>query len=235
MSTLEHIPRHVALIPDGNRRWAKAHGLLPHEGHREGAKRFKDQIEALHDEGVEFATFWVSSEDNIVKRTPEEVAFLIMLIKKAGKDNETLEIAKKIQYRIRWIGKWRELLKDKEVEEIIDGWENETAHHTKGQMTFLFCYNGKTEMLEAIKSLEKTGNSNPTHETVKNALWTRDLPDVDLVIRTGGEPHWSAGFMMWLTSDSQLYFTDALWPDFKKEELTKALIDYNGRTRRFGK
>ena len=89
-------------------------------------------------------------------------------------------------------------------------------------------------MTEAVKKLQAE-QKNIDQQNIKNALWTGDLPLVDLVIRTGGEPHWSAGFMMWHTADSQLYFTETLWPDFGKEELEKALADYSRRERRFGK
>lgn len=229
------IPQHIAIIPDGNRRWGKAHGIIPHQGIAEGAKRFHDMCDAGFEIGVKYLTFWAASEDNFTKRGPAEVAFMTSLLKEEGKKNVLLEKLIKNEAKIRWIGKWREILKDKGVEEVIDRWEESTKNFTKHQVTLLYGYDGRTEMLEAIKKMKNIPTDQCTYETVKNALWTGDLPMVDFVIRTGGEPHWSAGFMMWLTTDSQFYFTDLLWPDFNKEELKKALEEYARRERRYGK
>ena len=117
---------------------------------------------------------------------------------------------------------------------LNNNFQNQTAKFRNRTLSILFGYDGKQEMIGAICRLRNT--SVPiSYDTIKRELWTADLPPVDLVIRTGGELHWSAGFMMWHTADSQFYFTEILWPDFTDKELLKAFADYAKRERRFGK
>lgn len=145
-------------------------------------------------------------------------------------------MAVKNKVRVRCFGRWNEILKDAALEKVIRELEEKTKNYRENSLTVLFGYDGRREMIEAIqKSKCKNQSAKLSYDDVKNALWTGDLPQVDLVIRTGGEPHWSAGFMMWLTADSQFYFTEKFWPDFGKEEFKKALADYTRRERRFGK
>ena len=241
-----NIPKHIAAIPDGNRRWAKEHSLLPWKGHQEGLLRFEEVNRHAFDRGVQYFTFWAASEDNLTKRTRIEVAVLKRLmrhqLKKELKEGELVK--KKIRFRL--IGRWHEILKDAEIKKLANELEKATEKFTDKQLTILFGYDGRREMLEAVRTITKeevsrlpTGQAglrgNDAYEVIKNHLWTKDLPPVDLVIRTGGEPHWSAGFMMWLTADSQFYFTPKFWPDFNNAALDKAIADYSERERRFGK
>lgn len=245
----EKLPRHVAVIPDGNRRWAKARGLNPWDGHREGAKRFREVSETAFRLGIPYFTFWAASEDNLLKRSRTEIKFLASILKETLRSKKLLEGLKKNEVLVRVIGKWNEILKDKKLAEAIAAVEDATAGFQKNRLTVLFGYDGKREMLDAITRLKiqnsklKTPNQFPipnskfkiTDDGLKQMLWTGDLPAVDLVIRTGGEPHWSAGFMMWLCADSQFYFTEKFWPEFTAEEFKKALADYARRERRYGK
>jgi len=226
------LPKHLVAIPDGNRRWAKERGLVPWEGHREGVKKFWEVCEEAFDMGVPYFTFWAASEDNLKKRSRIEVKFLVLLLKKEVFDKSLFARLEKDEMRLRVFGRWNEILKDKKLEETIRDLEKKTAKFEKHNLTILFGYDGKREMIEAIEALRRTKEIN--YEKVKQSLWTGDLPPVDYVIRTGGEPHWSAGFMMWLTADSQFYFTEKLWPDFGEKELHKALEEYSLRERRMG-
>lgn len=233
-AAFKNLPRHVAVIPDGNRRWARGRGLLALQGHREGRLRFREIREAVWRLGIPYFTFWAASEDNLSKRSRTEVKLLALLMRQelrrvlAQKEFITKEL------RIRVIGRWYDILKDKTLKGLAEQLEGASRSFTRHHLTILFGYNGDREMIEAIEKIQKESRQPVDAALIRNALWTRDLPPVDLVIRTGGEPHWSAGFMMWHTQNAQLYFTDTLWPDFVENELTKALADYGRRPRRFG-
>lgn len=248
------LPKHLAVIPDGNRRWARKRGLLPWEGHREGFKRFREISETAFRMGTPYFTFWAASEDNLTKRSRIEVKFLVSLLKEALGNKKLFESLKENDVCLKVIGKWNEILKDKKLSRVIAEIEEKTRAFKRHRLTVLFGYDGRREMLDAIAKIcyrRRTGAelfpavasvAEPmqrqlavTADAVKQSLWTGDLPPVDLVIRTGGEPHWSAGFMMWLCADSQFYFTEKYWPDFTEAEFKKALEDYGKRERRFGR
>lgn len=228
------VPNHIAIIPDGNRRWAKAHRLNPWDGHDAGFGLFETLTKASYKHGVKYVTFWVASYDNMHNRSRIEVSYLIKLLYREL--TKPSGIMKFVQDRVKVniIGEWETELKDQKVIDKINELQEQTKHFTENILTFLFVYDGKREMLSAVNSLVKLGKK-VTEENLRKALWTSELPDVDLVIRTGGEPHWSAGFLMWHTAHSQFYFTDVLWPDFEKSELKKAFNDYANRERRLGK
>ena len=228
------IPKHIAIIPDGNRRWAKAQRLNPWEGHAEGAKRYWEISNFAHAHGVNHLTLWAASYDNLNKRSKIEVNFLFKLFEEELSKPEILKRCLKDEVRARLIGEWRDFVKNKQTISAIENLLEQTKHFTEKSMNILFAYDGQREMLSAVNDLVTAGKG-VFEDNLHNALWTAELPDVDLVIRTGGEPHWSAGFMMWHTANSQFYFTDMLWPDFKNQELKKALNDYESRERRLGK
>lgn len=230
-----YVPRHIAVIPDGNRRWGKAHGFIPHEGMRVGAEKFRAVSETLFQAGVACVSFWTASEDNFRKRSPAELAFLISLGKSFLRDKAFQSMLDEHSVRFRTLGYWWESVKDSELLDLINTTEERTKNNVKFNLTSLFGYDGRREMREAVEKLSNDGQKKIVDEDIKSRLLTRDLPSVDLVIRTGGEPHWSAGFMMWEVSDAQLYFTEILWPDFGSEEALTALRDYSARERRYGK
>ena len=229
-----NLPIHIAVIPDGNRRWARAKGLLPWLGHEQGAKTLNQITKDIFATGVKYFTFWASSEDNIKKRDPKEVAFYFKLVKRAFNDFEKSDYAENNQIKIDFLGSWEQMF-PQDVKEVLYRIKEKTKNYGERYMTFLLAYDGRAEMLTA---LEKISKNNPvtevTPEILKNNLLTKNLPPVDLVIRTGGEPHWSAGFMMWDVADSQLYFTQTPWPDFNKQELEIALSNYSSTQRRLG-
>lgn len=229
-----NIPTHLVLIPDGNRRWAKLQGKDPWEGHREGIIRFEETAEEAFRLGVQYVTFWGGSEANLTKRTPLEVAFLVKILKDKLRQEINTKQFIKDEVRFRFLGWWNEILQDRELQDLVAESAAQTKHFSQKNLTILFGYDGRREMLEAISKLHSSGQP-VSSDSLKAALWTGELPPVDLVVRTGGEPHWSAGFMMWHTAESQLYFTETFWPAFGKDELHKALEEFSLRERRFGK
>ncbi len=228
------IPQHIAIIPDGNRRWARGQGLDAWKGHEKGSDRFRDVSEAAFQAGVKYLTVWAASEDNLKSRPALEVLALTSIIEKYLATDEALERFVKGKVRVRVLGRWQELITKESIHTGIERLQLETSHFAEHNLTILLGYDGQSEMLAALKHITVTKQAIDA-ATLRAALWTADLPSVDLVIRTGGEPHWSAGFMMWHVANSQLYFTDTLWPDFDSKELEKALEDYKSRERRLGK
>ncbi len=226
------IPQHVAIIPDGNRRWATAQGLAASLGHQEGTQRFWEISEALFKSGVSHVTLWGASNDNLTKRNRLEIQFLVGLAKQHLANPKLIQQFVDNGIRVRIVGKWNDILHDAGFAEAVARVQTQTEHFTERTLTILFGYDGVDEMLDAIGHTATQVPS--TYESVKQQLATGFLPEVDLVIRTGGEPHWSAGFMMWLTRNSQFYFTETLWPAFNEQQLELALADFAGRERRMG-
>lgn len=231
------LPNHIVVIPDGNRRWARARGLKAFLGHDVGAKKLEEILNTALELRIHYFTFWASSLDNVLKRPKEEVDFLFQIFEKkfaALLHNEKIE---KNRVRVRILGRWSEMFPAK-LKELFNQLIKKTETYDAYHLTFLMAYSGIDEMTEAIKKITESKLQNPNliidSALVKNYLWTKDLPAVDFVIRTGGEPHWSQGMMMWDVAEAQLYFTETLWPDFDNEEFKKALRDYENRERRFG-
>jgi undecaprenyl diphosphate synthase len=228
---------HVAVIPDGNRRWAKKRGLLPWQGHIEGAKTLEKIIKKARELKILYFTFWGMSADNVLKRPKKEVDVLFSIFKRQFKKLAKSKEIQKEGVKINVFGLWKKFFPE-EVKESIKEAIEKTKKNKKFVLTFLLAYNGTDEMLEAIKKIvKKAKETEITEKTLIENLWTGTLPPVDLVIRTGcqEDPHNSAGFMMWHTAYSQLYFTKTLFPDFSPEEFEMAINDYLKRERRFGK
>jgi undecaprenyl diphosphate synthase len=232
------LPRHIAIIPDGNRRWAKEQGLLAFFGHKEGAKRAEEIMRYAIDLAIPYFSFWGSSVDNVTKRDSAEVKVLFDLneeyFKKLVNDKQIHERGVKINA----FGAWRNYFSEgskRAIEETVEA----TKHYSNFQANFLLAYSGFEEMQQAIEKIiiQKQKNTQLliTKDVIKENLFTTGMPPVDLVIRTGGEPHFSSGFMMWDVADAQLYFTPTYWPDFSVTEFQKALDYFSGTERRMGK
>jgi undecaprenyl diphosphate synthase len=232
---MNNTPNHIAIIPDGNRRWAKAHKILVWKGHKKGAERFHEVSDMIFKHPIPYLTFWAASEDNLKKRSGREIQFLVSLLKNwLQKELDEKEFVKS-ETKFRFIGRWKSILPNHtELETLVCRLEEQTNHFKKHNLTILFGYDGQREMIEAIKQLQKRRITEVDNASLREALWTGVLPPVDLVIRTGGEPHWSAGFMMWQTANAQFAFTQTLWPEFKRTELEAILEDFSKRERRFG-
>ena len=235
MNDNQEIPNHVAIIPDGNRRWAKVHGVKPWDGHAAGANIIEELTKKARDIGIKYISFWGSSEENMKKRSLRERRELIKIYEKyfiklmSSNDIFDDEVC------INVLGKWREQLPKNLVNIIEEGIEK-TKNHKKHYLTFFLSYSGDEEMLDAIEEIIKSYDKGVkiTKEIIKEHLLTKNLPVVDYLIRTGGEPHLSAGFMMWDIANAQLFFSDKYFPDFGGKEFERAINEYIKRTRRLG-
>jgi len=224
------LPNHVAIIMDGNGRWAEQHGLPRLEGHRAGVENIRPIIEYFNEQQIKYATLYAFSTENW-ERPEEEVAGLLDLLEKAI-DREVPELHKR-GVRISHLGRFEELPPNTQL--AINKALKLTKNNTRMTFSFAFNYGGRIEILDAVRHI--IADSVPPETIDENLfnryLYTADLPDVDLLIRTGGELR-TSNFMMWQTAYSEYYFTDTLWPDFTKKEAKKALIAYSRRQRRFG-
>lgn len=237
MKKNDNIPVHVAIIPDGNRRWARERGLESWEGHEAGAKTLEKVLRENLDLGVKHITFWGSSLDNLRKRPWREKKALLDIYRRYFLKLIESEDIHKNEVRVNVIGKWEEQFPET-VKKIIRKCMRRTERYQKYFLNFLLAYSGDDELVEAVGSLiEKCKGKvkRITSKMIKDHLMTRDLPPVDLLIRTGGEPHMSAGFMMWDLANAQMYFTETLWPDFDEKKAREAIMDYSRRARRYGR
>lgn len=227
-------PNHVAVIPDGNRRWAKKKGLPSLAGHQEGTVALEKIIGKSLELEIPCLTIWGTSLDNITKRSREEVSYLFKIFEEQFRrmiDNK--DIYEK-EVKVQILGRWKGMF-PKSTQKVFDEIIDKTKNHGKSFLTFLMAYNGTDEMIECIKNIKESG-VDINEKTIKSNLWSKELPAVDLVIRTGCEdnPHLSAGFMMWDTAYSQLYFTNKYFPEFREKEFEEAIEDYSRRERREG-
>ncbi len=219
---------HVAIIMDGNGRWAKERGLPRIEGHRRGALKVEKVVEWASNLGVDYLTLYAFSTENW-KRPVEEVSFLFKLFVDFMKSK--VEKMKKEGVRIRIMGS-RERLPE-EVLRVWDWIEDETKEGKKITTVIALNYGGRREIVDAVKKILESGEKNVDEETFRRYLYLPDVPDPDLVIRTSGELRIS-NFLLWQIAYSELYFTEKYWPDFEKEDLIEAIEDFKGRNRRFG-
>jgi undecaprenyl diphosphate synthase len=232
----ERLPRHIVIIPDGNRRWATERGLRPWEGHEAGAQNTEKLIRSARAIGIREISFWGSSLDNLTKRPLTERHALLRIYETYFKKLLESEDIHKDEACIRFIGRWAEQFPPS-LQAIMRECMKVTKNYSKYFLNFFLAYSGTDEMrlaFQKVASVLKQGEM-VTDEMIKQSLMTRDLPPVDLLIRTGGEPHLSAGFMMWDMADTQLYFSDKYYPDFDEIALHEAIADYAARQRRFGK
>ncbi|OGI21278.1 MAG: di-trans,poly-cis-decaprenylcistransferase [Candidatus Moranbacteria bacterium RIFCSPHIGHO2_01_FULL_55_24] len=230
------LPNHVVIIPDGNRRWAKERGQEPWEGHEAGAKNTEALVRAARKLGIKTFSFWGSSLENLSKRPLAETQALLRIYAKHFQDLLTNEDIHKDRVRIRVIGRWREQF-PKQLKATLEELEKATESYDQYSLNFFLAYSGDDEMRQAVERLiaEHKSGIAITDADIKGALMTRDLPPVDLLVRTGGEPHLSAGFMMWDIANAQLFFSEKLYPDFGPEDLEEAVLEYVWRERRLGK
>lgn len=230
----EKMPRHIAIILDGNGRWAKKNGKLRQQGHKAGADNVETIGDAMIEYGIPYLTVYAFSTENW-KRSEEEVSYLMGLMKRYLMHNKKDALKKGI--RIRVIGDKERLSKD--LQELIVEIERDTAAMDKLNLTFAINYGGRDEITRAVRKVMaevQNGNLNP--EDMDEALFstyldTNDLPDPDLMIRTSKEERIS-NFLLWQLAYSEFYFTEKLWPEFTKEDLLEAVRIYAGRERRFG-
>jgi len=230
MERITSFPRHVALIMDGNGRWAEQRELPRMEGHRAGVENVRNVIKCLDKRGIEFTTLYAFSTENW-NRPEDEVSGLLHLLEEVI-DEESLELHKN-GVRIRHVGRLEGLPPG--LQESINRAVKLTEDNNGMTLGLAFNYGGRLEILDAIHRLITDGVpcQDIDEELFDNYLYTAGFPEVDLVIRTGGEFR-TSNFLIWQAAYSEYYFTPVLWPDFGEEELDKALMAYSQRQRRFG-
>lgn len=222
-------PSHVAIIMDGNGRWAQSRGLPRIMGHHAGVKAVERTVRAARDLGVKTLSLYAFSTENW-KRPKTEVAGLMGLFRVYIRAKVGQLLAEGA--RIRFAGRTAELPAD--VREIIREAEEKTAGQQGLQLVICLNYGGRQEILDAVEKILESKESLPLDEkTFREHLYLPDVPDPDLVIRTSGEKRLS-NFWLWEGAYSELYFSEKLWPDFGPEDLEAAIIDYQGRERRYG-
>jgi undecaprenyl diphosphate synthase len=222
------IPIHIGIIMDGNGRWAKLRGLKRTKGHEEGAKVAENVIEWASDMGIRYLTLYSFSTENW-KRPKEEVNFLFSLMVRYLESRLNKIIRENV--RVRFTGKIDELPEN--VYNVCKRIEEKSKNNTKIDVILAVNYGGRREIVDAVNKLISQNVNKITIEDISNNLYLPDVPDPELIIRTSGEIRLS-NFLLWQSAYSELYFTKTLWPDFNKEELEKAIIDYTKRDRRFG-
>ncbi len=228
------LPRHIAVILDGNGRWAERHGVPRSMGHKTGCETLETMIEEAVRMGLEYFTVYGFSTENW-KRSDEEVGTLMSLLRYYM--GRIVKIANENNVRVRMIGEKSRFAPD--IIAGIDRMVEQTRQNTGLNLTVAINYGGRDEIVRAARKLvrdfraDEKDPSSITEDTFAGYLDTADIPDPDLMIRTGGEMRVS-NFLLWQLAYTELYVTDCLWPDFNKEELEKAIAAYRTRERRFG-
>lgn len=230
------LPRHVVIIPDGNRRWATERGQEPWEGHEAGAENTERLIKEARMIGIRELSLWGSSLENLTKRPLAERQALLHIYEAYFKKLLVSEDVHTDKLHIRFIGHWEEQFPEGLKKVMYDCMEA-TKDYDQYFLNFFLAYSGDDEMRLAIQKIAQKlpAGAMVTDVMIKENLMTRELPPVDFLIRTGGEPHLSAGFMMWDIANAQLYFSDIYYPQFSEEAFREAIADYTGRARRFGR
>jgi undecaprenyl diphosphate synthase len=230
-----NIPKHVAIIMDGNGRWAKQQGFLRTIGHESGSKSLKKIIKECNNLGIEYLTLYTFSTENWNRPKMEVETLMRVLINSLKKEIPTMLEG---NIKMNAIGDLDKLPKKARVQ--IDDAINKTKENTKMTLTLALSYGSREELVNVVKKIsDKVKNNIISIDSIDDSiinehLYTHNLPDVDLLIRTSGE-HRISNFLLWQIAYSELYFTDVLWPDFKEENLHEAIISYQKRERRFGK
>ncbi len=229
------LPNHIAIIMDGNGRWAKKRGFLRNIGHESGAKTVKEIVEACAEINVNFLTLYAFSTENWNRPKIEVDLLMKLLISSLKKELKTLQ---KNNIKLTTIGNTESLPKTvfNELTDVVE----KTKNNTRLTLTLALSYGSREELIKTIKEISlKVKNNLISPENIdisiiNKHLYTRNLPDVDLLIRTSGEQRIS-NFLLWQIAYAELYFTDVMWPDFRKNDLFEAILNYQKRERRFGK
>src|ERR1700751_5239300 len=232
---LKNLPKHVAVIMDGNGRWAKTKGASRIFGHQNGVKSVKDTVEAAAEIGVQYLTLYAFSTENWNRPADEVNALMELLIKTIYDETPTLN---KNNIRLRAIGDIKSL--PAKCQQQLSGAMKETEKNTRLNLVLALSYSAKWEIIEAVKQIAeevKSGKISATQineQVFESHLSTSGIPHPELMIRTSGECRISS-FLLWQLAYAEFYFTETLWPDFRREDFYKAIISYQNRERRFGK
>ena len=227
----DNLPKHIAIIMDGNGRWAKSKGKLRVFGHKNGVTAVRDTVEAAAEIGIQFLTLYAFSTENWERPESEVNALMTLLVTAINKETKTLM---ENNIKLSTIGDTNSL-PSKAKKELLEA-INKTKDNTRMTLILALSYSGRWDILNAAKNLITDGiDPNVINEQVfQQYLTTKSVPEPELLIRTSGEYRIS-NFLLWQIAYSELYFTDTLWPDFRRIDLEKAILDYQNRERRFGK
>ena len=230
----DNLPKHVAVIMDGNGRWAKKQGMMRVFGHENGTKAVSETVEACARLGIENLTLYAFSTENWNRPKLEVDTLMKLLISSLRKELPKL---KKNNIRLNTIGNG---MLPENIQKELAGVMEQTKNNSRMTLTIALSYGAREEIISAVKSIsEKIKNNHLaitdiSESLISEHLYTHNLPDVDLVIRTSGEQRIS-NFLLWQSAYAEFYFTDVLWPDFREKDLHEAIISYQKRERRFGK
>lgn len=226
----DHLPKHIGYIVDGNRRWAKTHGLPTYEGHLAGYSAINDVVQASFDAGIEYVSVYIFSTENW-KRSEQEVSKLMGLVLKLLTSD--LHLFDENNIKLKILGS-REHVSDK-ILDAIDKAEAQTANNTNGTLAVCFNYGGQLEIADAFKKIIQSGVEleDVTPELITQNLYVPEVPSLDLIVRTSGEQRIS-NFMLWRAAYSEFLFLEKLWPDMTKDDVTAILEEYSRRDRRIG-
>ncbi len=233
--TAQNTPKHIAIIMDGNGRWAKQHKLPRIEGHRRGAEAVKRTIKVAQDNGVKNLTVFAFSVENWSRPKPEVLA-LMELLKQFLSEQIPWLIKRKI--RLRVVGRYREL--PERIQVLLHEAEETTQDYDEFTLGLALNYGSRTEVVDAVKAVAEAAIeglvdiNDLDYEIFRQYLYTRDMPDPDLVIRTSGEYRLS-NFLLLQSAYSEIYFSNVLWPDFDETEFKAAIAEFTSRERRYGK
>lgn len=228
----QNIPHHIAIIMDGNRRWARVRGMADIKGHEQGAEALEAIVEAAEKMGIKTITVYALSTENIRERAKREVISLFQLLRSGYHTKLKRMMDKGVKIDI--LGELKGL--PFFIKQIIDRIKKTYIKNESIKLNIALNYGGKRELIEAIKDIVKKGvEVDKINETIiERHLYTNGQPDPELVIRTGGRSRLS-NFLLWQTAYSEFYFTTTLWPDFDRKELKKAILWYQNQKRNFGK
>lgn len=231
-------PRHIGIIPDGNRRWAKKRGLDPREGHNFGYEKVKEVLRWIWELKIPYVTVFAMSTENCVYRSPEERINLFNIVKQGLEELISMPEIHKNRVRILVVGRLDYV--PEELRKLAKTVMEATANYDKYFLTIALCYGGRQEIVDAVKAIARDvekGLLRPDdicEDTFTKYLPTGIIPDLDLIIRTSGEERIS-NFLLWHSAYSELYFCDVYWPDFRKIDFWRAIRSYQKRERRFGR
>ena len=221
--------KHVAIIMDGNRRWAKEKGLPSAFGHKKGVDALKSTLRAFDDFGIKYLTVYAFSTENW-NRKPEEVNFLMDLLGQTLKNE--LDEMNKNNVVISFLGNIAQL--NPKLQEILANSQEVTKNNSGVHLQIAFNYGSRAEIINAVSNIIKNNEKEITEEVISKYLYTAGIPDPDLLIRTGGEMRIS-NYLLWQIAYSEFIVRNEFWPDFDKDILTKCILEYKKRSRRFGK
>ena len=230
------VPEHIAIVPDGNRRWGQYHGVSKEGAYAIGIRKIGHVAKWCRDAGVKMLTMWGFSTENF-ERDEKEIGMLFSLFEQNLKEalrrrDGTDDYTRRYDAKVRFLGRIN--LFPKKIQEMFRKVEEHTKSHETHSLNLLLAYGGRAEIVDAVNTLMKEGKGEVSEEDISSHMYTAGLPDPDLVIRTSGEQRLS-GLMPWQTVYSEIYFSGKLWPDFSKADFEEALFFYAKRKRRFGK